>query len=181
MGWRETDPLGTSTFDVWVSPPDCSTADGPAQTVSGDPLRMDYGTDVTLDGGDGPYCITIVAHDVLVADPPGAQVAATLDTTPPSPPGAPDATNPADSFPSSSGGPAPGDHGGSGVATYTVYQAGVAIHSEAVGDGSRGRSSTPRRGRRDDPLRHHGDRRARSRVGTGDARRPLRRPSTQIV
>ncbi len=137
VAWSESDALGTSTFDVWVSPPDCSTAGAPAQTVPADALQTDYATDVTLDGGDGPYCVTVVAHDVLGVDPPGASAAVVLDTTPPHPPGSPDATNPPDQFPQLEWGPGAGDAGGSGVAAYAVYRNGVVIHTEPVGDGSR--------------------------------------------
>src|SRR5262249_40832821 len=84
--------------------------------------------------GDGPYCVTIVAHDP-VADPPGAELSVTLDQTPPAHPGNASATNPTDEFPELHWGPGAGDAGGSGIDFYTLYRAGLPIGTVNVGAG----------------------------------------------
>jgi hypothetical protein len=136
VAWHESDPLTTSSFDVYVSQPDCNR-DGTPINVPADGLVSDYTADVPLDAGDGLYCVSIVAHDVLGPDPDPASATYGLDTSAPSAPGQASAINAPDQFPELDWGPGAGDHGGSGVVSYSVYREGVLLQSGIpVGDGS---------------------------------------------
>src|SRR5690349_7308566 len=126
--WTETAPDTTSSFDLFVSSPGCDTSGPSVANVPSDGVSTDYAADVPIGPGDGPYCVTVVAHDTLGSDPDGAAVSVNLDRTAPDVPGNLTATNPSDEFPALSW-DASGDHGGSGVAGYTVSRNGVPIAS----------------------------------------------------